>query len=94
MMRHPAMIREQHSIVTWLAGRVAAYLDAPPHAVDPTVPLAELGLDSACAVSLCGEIEDRWELQLDATIVFDYPTIVDLAGFIADETAADRESAA
>ncbi|WP_375154316.1 acyl carrier protein [Nocardia cyriacigeorgica] len=78
---HPA------TITGWLAERVADYTERAPHQVDPAVPLAELGMDSVSAVALCGEIEDRWELDVDPTLVFDYPTIADIAAFLAAETA-------
>ncbi|WP_433665651.1 acyl carrier protein [Nocardia sp. CA-136227] len=81
-------------IADWLARRVADHLDRPADDIDPTVPLAELGLDSVSAVGICGEIEDEWGLDVDPTIVFDYPAIVDLAAYIADEVGTQRERAA
>ncbi|MFD4433198.1 acyl carrier protein [Nocardia sp. NPDC058497] len=73
------------TIQDWLVERVADYLDRAPHQVDPATPLAELGMDSVSAVSLCGEIEDRWSLDIDPTLVFDYPTVVAIATYLADE---------
>lgn len=79
------------TIRDWLVERVADYTERAPHQVDPTVALAELGIDSVSAVTLCGEIEDRWSLDIDPTLVFDYPTIADIATYLAAETAlADR----
>ncbi|MEV4235618.1 MULTISPECIES: acyl carrier protein [unclassified Nocardia] len=75
------------TIQGWLVQRVADYTERAPHQVDPAVPLAELGLDSASAVTLCGEIEDRWSLDVDPTLVFDYPTIADIAAHLAAEFA-------
>ncbi|MBF6455305.1 acyl carrier protein [Nocardia cyriacigeorgica] len=74
------------SITGWLAERVADYTGRAAHQVDPAVPLAELGLDSVSAVALCGEIEDRWSIEVDPTLVFDYPTIADIAAFLAIDT--------
>ncbi|MFQ6326709.1 acyl carrier protein [Nocardia sp. CWNU-33] len=76
---HPSTIQG------WLVERIADYTERAPHQVDPAVPLAELGMDSVSAVTLCGEIEDRWSLDVDTTLVFDYPTIADIAGYIAAE---------
>lgn len=75
------------TIQDWLVERVADYTDRARHQVDPSIPLAELGMDSVSAVSLCGEIEDRWNLEIDPTLVFDYPTIAAIAGYLADEFA-------
>ncbi|WP_328399434.1 acyl carrier protein [Nocardia sp. NBC_00403] len=76
---HPSTIQG------WLVERIADYTERAPHQVDPAVPLAELGMDSVSTVTLCGEIEDRWSLDVDPTLVFDYPTIADIAGYIAAE---------
>lgn len=73
------------TIQDWLVERVAAYTERAPHEVDPVVPLAELGMDSVSAVSLCGEIEDRWSLEVDPVLVFEYPTIADIAAYLAAE---------
>jgi acyl carrier protein len=76
------------TIEGWLISRIADYTERAPHQVDPRIPLAELGLDSVSAVNLCGEIEDRWSLDIDATLVFDYPTISAIAGYLSVELAA------
>jgi acyl carrier protein len=73
------------TIQDWLVERVADYLERAPQCVDPVVPLAELGLDSVSAVNLCGEIEDRWSLEVDPVLVFEYPTIADIAAYLASE---------
>ncbi|MGK8490392.1 acyl carrier protein [Nocardia asiatica] len=75
------------TIQDWLIERVADHTERAPSHVDPVVPLAELGLDSVSAVNLCGEIEDRWSLEVDPVLVFDYPTIADIAAYIAAEHA-------
>ncbi|MBJ8345781.1 acyl carrier protein [Antrihabitans sp. YC2-6] len=79
-------VREIAPIIDWLIGRVAFYIEQPVRNVSPDIALAELGIESVSAVSLCGEIEDKWELELDPTVVFDYPTIAAMASFIAEET--------
>ncbi|MBF6194194.1 acyl carrier protein [Nocardia implantans] len=80
-------ITRSTTIQDWLVERVADYTERAPHEVDPVVPLAELGLDSVSAVGLCGEIEERWSLEADPTLVFEYPTIADIAAYIAAEFA-------
>ena len=85
--------RRQSSISDWLIDRVAELLDLPAGDIDTSLPLAELGIDSVGAVSLVGEVEDEWELDVDPTMIFDYPTIDDIAVFIADEIEAAYERA-
>jgi acyl carrier protein len=85
--------RPTRSIERWLIERVAFYLERPISTVDPAVPLAEAGFDSVSAVSLCGDVEFEWEIDADPTLVFDYPTIDALAGFIAERLAASERAA-
>ncbi|WP_410875151.1 acyl carrier protein [Nocardia sp. A7] len=75
------------TIQDWLIERVADYTERAPHQVDPVIPLAELGMDSVSAVALCGEIEDRWLLDIDPTLVFEYPTIAAIATYLTAEIA-------
>jgi acyl carrier protein len=86
--------RDLTPAIDWLTRRVAFYTEQPVHNVDPDIPLAELGIESVSAVSLCGEIEDQWELELAPTVVFDYPTIAQMAAFIATEVEDRYERAA
>lgn len=69
-------------VVHRLTDRVATYLDVPAAAIDPGTPLAELGLDSVSAVGLCGDIEQWWRIEVDPILVYDYPTVGDIAGFV------------
>ena len=80
---------DTHSMTVqdWLVDRVADYTERAPHQGDPTIPLAELGMDSVSAVALCGEIEDRWMLDIDPTLVFEYPTIAAIATYLTAEIA-------
>ncbi|WP_245541527.1 acyl carrier protein [Smaragdicoccus niigatensis] len=72
--------------------RVASYLEVPVHHVDAMVPLAELGVDSVYAVSLVGDVEAHFDIEVDATMIFDYPTLAHIAEFI--ESALVEQSAA
>ena len=74
-------------IERWVIERVAFYLDCSVRDIDPVMPLAETGIDSASAVGLCGDVEDHWQIDADPTLVFDYPTIAEIAGFIAEQLA-------
>jgi len=40
------------------------------------------------------DVEDRWGIDADATMVFEYPTTADISGYIATEVAALLEVAA
>lgn len=82
-----ALNNPARSIERWVIERVAFYLDCHVRDIDPTVPLCETGIDSASAIGLCGDVEDHWQIDADPTLVFDYPTISDIAAFIAGQLA-------
>ncbi|MFJ9590925.1 acyl carrier protein [Streptomyces acidicola] len=73
------------SLSSWLADRIGLYLQRSPSEIQPTVPLAEYGLDSVAALSLCGDIEEDFDLVLEPTVAWDYPTIEALAGHLVEE---------
>ncbi|MEU6227062.1 acyl carrier protein [Streptomyces sp. NPDC047042] len=77
--------RSEESLAVWLADRIAVYLRREPTEIDPSVPLAEYGLDSVAALSLCGDIEDEFDLVLEPTVAWDYPTVHALAAYLVQE---------
>lgn len=69
-------------ILRWLTGRLASSLEVSPTSLDPQVPLAEMGVDSARAIGLVGEIEAHFDIDVDPTLIFDYPTLWRIADYI------------
>jgi acyl carrier protein len=72
-------------IAGWLLERVAFYLERPAHELDADVKLVEYGLDSVYALSLCGDVEDRYGLEVEPTLAWDYPTVNAIAGYLLEE---------
>ena len=52
------------------------------------VPLAEMGVDSVHAISLVGDVELHFDIDVDLTMIFDYPTLARIAEFIGSAVAA------
>ena len=61
--------------------------------VDPRQPLREFGLDSLMAVELRNVIAGAVERSLPATLLFKYPTIDALSGFVLESLHLDDGSA-
>lgn len=80
-------------LIAWLTERVAVYLQRDPDEIDPGEPLAEYGLDSVAALSLCGDVEEDFDLILDPTVAWDYPTIAAFAAHVLEELAAEKGGA-
>jgi acyl carrier protein len=72
----------------WLTDRLAVYLDRLPDTIDPTVPLAEYGMDSVGALSLCGDIEDAFGIAVDPSLAWDHPTVVALVAHLSSRGVA------
>src|SRR5439155_5393110 len=73
------------AIRAWLTDRVARKLRVTADALDPRQPLARYGLDSLTAVQLAGELERWLGRPLSPVLVYDHPTIDDLARHLSGE---------
>ena len=72
-------------IQTWLISYLSYLLEGETNAVDITTPFERYGLDSAAVVGLTGDMEDWLGLELDPTLLYDYPTIETLAQHLVEE---------
>ncbi|MBI5722130.1 MAG: SDR family NAD(P)-dependent oxidoreductase [Burkholderiales bacterium] len=75
-----AFVRERALAVLGLDGA---------RAVDPAMPLGELGLDSLLAVELRNTLSTALALQLPATLLFDHPTIDALTDHLLAEISRE-----
>jgi acyl carrier protein len=75
-------------ISTWIVETIASYLDIPISEIDALQPLANYGIDSVHALSLCGDIEDKFGFYVDPTLAWDYPTPNAIASFIASRLSS------
>lgn len=58
----------------------AEWVGLPVEKIEPSASFVELGLQSADAVFLCGEIEERFGIQVDPILAFEQDSV---AAFIA-----------
>ncbi|MDW5329453.1 acyl carrier protein [Plantactinospora sp. KLBMP9567] len=70
------------AIRTWLVGRIAFYLQRPAEEIDADAPLVEIGLDSVYAMTLSGDVEERFDLEVEPTMAWDHPNVNALAGYL------------
>ncbi len=63
----------------------------PERAVDPAMPLGELGLDSLLAVELRNTLSTALGRPMPATLLFDCPTLDALTGYILEDALGVHE---
>ena len=79
--------RTAESIQSWLISYLVNLLEIDSNQVKVNIPLERYGLDSAAAVGLAGDLEEWIGFELDITLLYDYPTIEELAERLAQECA-------
>lgn len=70
-------------IEAWLVRAIAKSLRIDDKQIDPQRPFAEFGIDSVAAVELSGDLEAWLGKPVAATVVWDYPTVAQLAAHLA-----------
>ncbi|AHC73995.1 ptzD [Candidatus Endolissoclinum faulkneri L5] len=79
----PAQVTNSSTLDSYLRGVVAQVLTLPVEEIDSHGRFMELGLDSILGVALVERINTDLAVDLRPTVVFDYPTIADLAGHLS-----------
>ncbi|MBJ6352985.1 MULTISPECIES: acyl carrier protein [unclassified Acinetobacter] len=72
-------------ITNFIIERLANLSQIPVDHFDVNQPLANYGVDSIHALSLCAELEEWLKIEIDPTFAWDYPTISLMASYILSE---------
>ena len=75
--------RTPEEIEQWFVKYIAKQLETAEDRIDVTVPFDDFALDSATAITMTGDLEDWLGQRIDPTLVYDYPTIRDLAKYLS-----------
>jgi myxalamid-type polyketide synthase MxaE and MxaD len=65
-------------------------LKIPPEHVDRRKPLGSIGVDSLIALEFRRRLEAALGLALPATMIWNYPTVVELAAYLSSRISATR----
>jgi acyl carrier protein len=76
------------AIRAFIVSRVAEEMKIDQAELDTRVPFASYGLDSIVAFTITGDIAAWLERELEATLLWEYPTIEAVSEFLA----ADRDA--
>ncbi|NES81554.1 MAG: acyl carrier protein [Moorea sp. SIO2B7] len=70
-------------ITDWMVSYIADLLEIEPEEIDVKTTFSRYGLDSSAAVVLTGDLQEWLGKEIEPTIMYDYPTIADLAEHLA-----------
>lgn len=70
-------------IETWIRGYLAESLNVPVEKIPAGASFNQLGLDSSSAVALVGDLEDWLDMDVDAALPYDFPTVEGLSAQLA-----------
>ena len=77
-------VRATH-LTAWLQEWIARCVEIPPSQVATDEPFTHFGLDSTDAVEIVCDLEKHLSMELDATLLWNYPTINALVGYLHGE---------
>ena len=69
----------EEAIRIWLITNIASVVNMDPSSIDVRQTFDNYGLDSLQAVSLSGDLETWLNREISPTVVWDYPTVEQLA---------------
>lgn len=75
--------RDAAEVREWLVARIAAKVGIEPSGIPTDQPMSRLGVDSTEAVVISGELQEWLGRRVAPTIVWDHPTIDELAAHLA-----------
>ena len=81
-------------IQAWLIAQISMLLRIEPQEIDVHTPFDSYGLSSKEAVVLSGELEEQLGRELPATLVYDHPTIAELARHLGNSDPRSRDRTA
>jgi acyl carrier protein len=82
------------SLRTTLTAMLARELRMPASEVQGDLPLLQYGLDSISALTISGDLEELFDIELNSTLLWDCPTLDHLALFLEDTLRARNLAAA
>lgn len=88
--RKPAPVTEpptEEAIRGWLISNIASVVNMDPASIDVQQTFDHYGLDSLQAVSLSGDLENWLNREVSPTVVWDYPTVEQLARHLSENHA-------
>jgi len=72
-----------HQISDWISDKFSLIFNIPSEQIDIHKNLSDYGLDSINAIAVTGELEEVFEIELPASLLWNYNTISKIAEYIS-----------
>ncbi len=72
-----------NEISAWICERIAKDLGSEASAIDSEVTFDRIGLDSLALLGVLGDLASELDIEIETSVLFDYPTISGLAAHLA-----------
>jgi acyl carrier protein len=82
----------EQEICKWLVSRLSIILGVQPDAIQVQTPITSYGLGSIQALTLVADIEDWLGWALEPTLLWDYPTLEEVARFLVEQANAQSNA--
>jgi len=73
-------------IRSWFIEKMAMIKQVDKSIIEIDIPFVEYGLDSINSLAIAGELEELMDIELPATLLWDYPTINKVTEFLKNKT--------
>lgn len=74
----------------WFVGRLSELLGVKQDDVEIDLPFDRYGLDSSAAIGLTGELEELLGVELEPTLLYNYPTVEALVQYLSKQLEESR----
>lgn len=72
------------AVMAYLKTSIADYTELSADQITAESQLTEIGLQSVDAVLVCGNVEEKFEIEIDPSEIFEHETVGSFAGAVAD----------
>jgi acyl carrier protein len=73
------------ALQNWLVSHLAELLGVDQDEVEVDIPFDRYGLDSSAAIGLTGELSDLLKIDIEPTLLYDYPTVESLVDYLSEQ---------
>ncbi|GAA3804209.1 acyl carrier protein [Streptomyces coacervatus] len=80
---------DREEIRSKLLSLVASYLEQPVTDIRSDGKLVDYGLDSIFALTLCGDVEDEYGIEVKSTLAWDHPTVDAITEYVYEALTAE-----